>query len=83
MEDLIRADLIQSFLCVNCIEPVKQESVATDGSRFMVRLKIIFEQGYRFFRRHGTPPYCWLVRSLGGRDYNQKNGIKYVLFLYT
>jgi hypothetical protein len=54
MEDLIGADLIQSFLCVNCIEPVKQESIATDGSRFMVRLKIIFEQGYRFLRSHSS-----------------------------
>jgi hypothetical protein len=58
MEDLIVADLIQIFLCVNCIEPVKQESIATDGSCFMVRLKIIFEQGYRFFRKHGAPPFC-------------------------
>jgi hypothetical protein len=57
MEDLIGADVTQQFLSMNRIEPVKQKGVTFDGPLFMIRLKIIFEQGYRFFRRHGAPPY--------------------------
>ena len=40
MEDLIGADVLQEFLRMNRIEPVKQESVAINGPLFMVRLKI-------------------------------------------
>jgi len=59
MEDLIGADILQQFLRMNRIESVKQEGVTLDGSRFMVRLKIIFEQGYRFFHGHGAPPFFY------------------------
>jgi hypothetical protein len=68
MEDLIRTDVLQESLSMNRIELVKQERVTLDGPLFMVRLKIVFEQGYRFFCSNGTPPYSWLVRSLGFRE---------------
>ena len=55
MEDLIGADIIQGSLRINCVKPAKQEIVALDGPLFVVCLKIIFEQGYRFFRGHGSP----------------------------
>ena len=53
---------------MNRIEPVKQEGVALDGPLFVVCLKIIFEQGYRFFCSHGAPPYSLFVRSLGNTE---------------
>jgi hypothetical protein len=65
--EYLRADPVEGFLCINRIESLKKESVAIDGPLFMVRLKIIFEHGYRFFCRHGTPTYFLPVRSPGRR----------------
>jgi hypothetical protein len=78
MEDLIGGDVLQELLRMNRIQPVEQKGATHKDLRFIVRLKIIFEQGYRFFRSHGTPPYFLACEVFGGcADYNPENAMQY------
>jgi len=69
MENFIWTDVIQGSLCIHCSEPVKQKFVTLDGSSFVVRLNIIFEQGYRLFSGHDYLHILYLRRSPGMKLY--------------